>query len=998
MFDTNSTTGTQFLTINNILLDAHWQRGEEGIHGALFSTDYFAKDWDSIYVRQQDLITGVIEKNMRKLVEPTLVITQKKAKMAFVLASENAPVYLHYEFKQDKEYGYIMAFRLAPIISEEYVFYMCQYDIWTRFLGNNITTQDYGIGQSWHKVSPCCGVDPETGRDIVCCAENVVRSVTNSIEIPSLLIQQERIDAAKVQAKKIQNLTTVSDKELKLAIETSLISSGLSDGTIFKNQYRIGLLRELYNIAAGTEADQKVLDALSVEKFPFNSQKVSRKDLLLLSKNLSRVFPLLVDPSEFSWTNNPDYLQPKEVTDFIIKLAEIPVGKTVYNPFAGLASYAVALPDNHVVGEEINSTTWAIAQIRVFAAGADAQIVNEDSFKEMSSATKYDVIITSPTYLQGKNQEIADVISMLYDKLTDDGLLISLVPHSILSQTSQKVSDLRKRLIADKSIKGVITLPANIFSGISILQDVLFIQKGKTQADIIMVNAKGATRFAKSTYRMTVFDWELFMQDMEDDIVDFGERGEYVMKGDIATLVKYPNIIGTNLSPEIYLSPKPKDGKPLSELAVEVEKSDGEGVANYFIVASSLPKALHRKPFIPQKGTEIQGHLKSHVIIPGDAVLLSIVSDDIRSVYMENFHEEIAFPSGSVKVLKPVPGISAKFLAALLSTEVVADQIKAQTTGLTVPRLNNLDLSQVSVTNCKTDEERQELISEVLSSEMSDLEAELKETLDCQKREVRSTRHAMIQTLSALSSNWQQLTMFAQKNDGKINFANIISRVNPISVKELMDSIGYAISTLERQVESLRFEKADWGEEVDINPYGFINDYIRTHSDPDVKMVNVGSDNTADIPDFNEATGDVTYYHTDALNVFSAPLRLLERIFDNIVANAKAHGFTSEKNAHEIRFDWQKDNGNIVITIANNGLPLKEGVTSDDVLMSGFSTALNENSLDGTLHSGQGGFEIKSLMEGLGSVKIKSEPNAVFPVIYQLTFTKTSKPIYHYTV
>ena len=83
-------------------------------------------------------------------------------------------------------------------------------------------------------------------------------------------------------------------------------------------------------------------------------------------------------------------------------------------------------------------------------------------------------------------------------------------------------------------------------------------------------------------------------------------------------------------------------------------------------------------------------------------------------------------------------------------------------------------------------------------------------------------------------------------------------------------------------------------------------------------------------------------------------------------------------------------NGDIVITIANNGLPLKDGVTSDDVLMSGFSTALNESSSEGTLHSGQGGFEIKSLMEGLGSVEVKSEPDAEFPVIYRLTFTNTN--------
>lgn len=205
-----------------------------------------------------------------------------------------------------------------------------------------------------------------------------------------------------------------------------------------------------------------------------------------------------------------------------------------------------------------------------------------------------------------------------------------------------------------------------------------------------------------------------------------------------------------------------------------------------------------------------------------------------------------------------------------------------------------------------------------------------------------------------------------------------------------MESIGYAMSTLQRQVESLRFEKPDWGKDAEINPYKFINDYIATHSSPSVRMVNIGNDNVADFPYFDDETGDAKYHHTDDAEIFYAPARLVEQIFNNIVANAKAHGFTADSTNNEIRFDWKSEDGVIVITIANNGRPLKEGVSGDDVLMSGFTTALNENAFDGTLHSGQGGFEIKSLMDGLGEVEVISLPDAEFPVIYKLTFEKTN--------
>lgn len=750
----------------------------------------------------------------------------------------------------------------------------------------------------------------------------------------------------------------------------------------------VALLRECYERLAGDFANQKVIEALSFAQF--NKDILSEDELTFLSQQLNEVFQQVITGYDVKYSPSLGFIQPQEVTDFMCALASFPKDVTVFNPFAGADSFAVALP-NPVEGEEISNITWALGQIRLFAMGASprTEIRLGDSFVALEDEKKYKAIISSPAYLTEKGKRIEDIVGLLYDKLEDGGTLVCLVSSGFLFSTGNAFN-IRKRLVDDKALKAVINIPNNIFTWSGVRQAVLVITKGMPNEYVIFADASDYTRFAKSVYRQTSFDWEQFLDDMYEDVTDFGERGEYVMDGDVATAVDYPEIIDTNLSPEFYLSPKPKDGIPLSALA-SVVKESREDAADYFIVGSSLPEALHRKPFLPQNEVEKKGTTKGYqVAISGDAVILSIVSGNIRTVYVEDFHGTIAFPNGFVKVLKPAEGVSAKYLAALLSTKIVADQIKAQTTGLTIPRLNKLDLSQIIVPDYMTDEDKQKVISEVLSSEMSELESELNETFEKHKREVRSTRHAMVQTLSALSSNWEQLKMFANKKGGQINFTDTVGRVNPITVENLLTSIGYAISTLERQVESLRFEKADWGEDVEINPYGFINEYISTHSTPNVKMVNVGSDNSADIPDMNEVTGDVTYYHTDAMNIFYAPKRLLERVFNNIVANAKAHGFTSDSEYPEIRFDWQEVNGDIVITVANNGLPLKEGVTSEDVLMSGFSTSLNESAADGTLHSGQGGFEIKSLMDGLGSVEILSDPDAEFPVIYKLTFTNTN--------
>lgn len=978
MLNTNSTSAAQSLNIANVLLSAKWQKVADADHGHVFTPDYFASGWDSIYVNPSDLKLGNVSKGMRKLVAPTLLITSEKSHMAYVLASEDMPVYIQSEYMKDKNLGYIMAFAMSPEISPEYMFYACKFNLWNRLLLNRIGADDYC--PSWNSVG-IADYDPQHG-EIVITPEDIIRSL-GEISIHSIAQQKELVKSAKEQE------AIVEETRFNVSDLVNRYQFLAHQGGIF-NKSGLGLLVEAYRIAAGNWANPEVLNILS--EYKFKNDILSLSELGFLSKHLNEVFALVISSNGTTFHPSDGFVQPQEVTDFMCKMASFPENVTVYNPFAGADSYAIALP-NHIVGEEMNCMAWALGQIRLFANCADkrAEIALADSFESMKSSDKFSAIITSPVYLMDEGHEISDIVRMLYGKLEDGGKMACIVSANFLFRKDNKVRSVRESLIKDKAIASIVMLPSNIFTGSSIAQAAIVLTKGIENEEIHFGDASGHTRFAKSVYRATTFDLESFMDAFIADIEDTQE-GYEPCEDQTGIAVSYDKLVGSDLTPSLYLAPKPKNGVPLSDLVEEMPELRGKDIsAEYFLTGSSLPAAMHRKPFVPVKVEDGKvSTAKKHVQVPENAVILAIVSGNIRTVYTEGFTGKIAFPAGFIKVLKPINGISAKYLAAVLSTKIVADQIKAQTVGLTIPRLNKLNLNQILVPVHGTVEEREKLIAEVLSSEMSDLEGELQETLDSQKREVRSTRHAMIQTLSALSSNWEQLKMFAELHEEGIKLSDTIGRINPISVKDLMGSIGYAMSTLQRQVESLRFEKPDWGKDTEINPYKFINDYIATHSSPSVRMVNIGNDNVADFPYFDDETGDAKYHHTDDAEIFYAPVRLLERIFNNIVANAKAHGFNADSTNNEIRFDWKSEDGGIVITIANNGRPLKEGVSGEDVLMSGFTTALNENASDGTLHSGQGGFEIKSLMNGLGNVEVISQPDAEFPVIYKLTFEKTN--------
>ncbi|MBD5238705.1 MAG: N-6 DNA methylase [Bacteroidales bacterium] len=978
MLNTNFTSNAPSLNIANVLLSAKWQKVTDADYGHVFTPDYFASGWNSIYINPLDLKLGSVSKGMRKLVAPTLLITSEKSQMAYVLASEDMPVYVQSEYTKDKNLGYIMAFAISTEVSPEYMFYVCQFNLWAHLLRNRIGADDYY--PSWNDVG-VVGSDPMSG-DTKHTPEDIIRNL-GKISIHTIAQQKALISAAKEQEVVIEqqryDVTDIVNRYLMFTRQ----------GGIFR-QNGLGLLAEVYRISAGSVVNHEVLDILRV--YEFQKDILSQEELTFLSKHLNEVFALVVSSNGITFHSSEGFVQPQEITDFMCKLASFPEDVTVYNPFAGADSYATALP-NHVVGEEINCITWAIGQIRLFANFADkrAVITLGDSFESIKSNEKFKAIITSPVYLMEEGHEISDIVKMLYGKLEDGGKLVCIVSANFLFRRENKVRTVRETLIKDKAISTIVMLPSNIFNGSSILQAAIVLTKGIENDEIHFGDASGHTRFAKSVYRATTFDLESFMDAFKADIEDTQE-GYVPCEDQAGVAVPYNKLFGSDLTPSLYLAPKPKNGVPLSDLVEEMPELRGKDIsAEFFLTGSSIPAAMHRKPFVPVKVEDGKvSTAKKHVQVLENAVILALVGGNIHTVYTEGFTGKIAFPAGFIKVLKPIDGISAKYLAAVLSTKIVTDQIKAQTVGVIIPSLNKLDLSRILVPVHDTIEEREKLIADVLSSEMSDLEGELQDLLDSHKREVRSTRHAMIQTLSALSSNWEQLKMFAELHEEGIKLSDTIGRINPISVKDLMGSIGYAMATLQRQVESLRIEKPDWGKDAGINPYKFINDYIATHSSPSVRMVNIGNDNVADFPYIDEETGDAKYHHTDNAEIFYAPVRILERIFNNIVANAEAHGFTADSSNNEIRFDWKSEDGGIVITIANNGCPLKEGVSGDDVLMSGFTTVLNENASDGTLHSGQGGFEIKSLMDGLGKVEVISQPDAEFPVIYKLTFEKTN--------
>src|SRR5690606_24453087 len=103
-----------------------------------------------------------------------------------------------------------------------------------------------------------------------------------------------------------------------------------------------------------------------------------------------------------------EFLQPKEITLLANLLADIPQNSSVFNPFAGLASFALNLdPSINYSGQEINKKTWAIGALRLLAYNRTAGSYDlKDSFSEWPEEEKFDLVISSPPMGMKLNKKI----------------------------------------------------------------------------------------------------------------------------------------------------------------------------------------------------------------------------------------------------------------------------------------------------------------------------------------------------------------------------------------------------------------------------------------------------------------------------------------------------------------------------------------------------------------------------------------------------------------
>ena len=240
------------------------------------------------------------------------------------------------------------------------------------------------------------------------------------------------------------------------------------------------------------------------------------------------------------------------------------------------------------------------------------------------------------------------------------------------------------------------------------------------------------------------------------------------------------------------------------------------------------------------------------------------------------------------------------------------------------------------------------------------------------RKSIRMRKHALTQSLSAYGSMFNVLMKCRERHNGHLDDNDKISVIRDMTVADAFKFLKENLDSIQKKVASIADIEEDFGKSEDIKPKDFITSYIDKNMSAWLNFkANFECDDSM-------ACSDNTLY---------IPIEALNRVFDNIISNARAHGFTDpERNDYMVRFSIEVSGMDMTIVIENNGEPIPAEVDAADVMEYGFSTSLNKNG-----HNGIGCSEIADILKKYdGSVQVVSTPDEPYTVKYVLTFNRTN--------
>lgn len=240
-----------------------------------------------------------------------------------------------------------------------------------------------------------------------------------------------------------------------------------------------------------------------------------------------------------------EFYTPPEVSRLLARILDPQPGSKVCDPCCGSGSLLIRTGERvpaddrgirnvALFGQELNGATWALAKMNMYLHGFDqARIERGDTIRaprlvEGDHLMKFDVVVANPPFSLDKwgaegassdrfqrfwrgtppksRGDFAFISHMVETTVENGGRVGVVVPHGVLFRGGSEQL-IRRRLIEENLLDGVIGLPANLFYGVGIPAALLFFRRGRTNQDVFFIDA--SNEFERGTNQNRLRDVDI---------------------------------------------------------------------------------------------------------------------------------------------------------------------------------------------------------------------------------------------------------------------------------------------------------------------------------------------------------------------------------------------------------------------------------------------------------------------------------------------------------
>jgi type I restriction system adenine methylase HsdM len=699
--------------------------------------------------------------------------------------------------------------------------------------------------------------------------------------------------------------------------------------------------------------------------------------------------------SDYYGKSHSDISTPKEVSELISKLINVKSHNkkiSIYDPTCGSGKLLISVSNqvNHeteIFGQEINSEQVFLAKLNLIIHGISnfqiekGDVLNEPWFLDSNNyLRKFDYVVANPPFnlrMWNHNQgddyfhrwnsstgippiNCGDYAFLLHivNSLNNNGIGACIVSHGSLFRGGSEVT-IRKYLIENGFIKGIVGLPAKLFSGTGIPSSILILENKPdvNKNDIFIIDAS-------SEYLSDRFSNRLMPENIEKILDVWLNRKEV---SGFSRFVSIDEIVENeyNLNLPRYLVKidefvVPEDSKvvELSSLLYSVPRNRANNEIGKLVKISDLSNDsfLYTIELDSLNSGEAN---RNFLKLTSPALLISKRFNKLKPSFYNASSDNPVFISPDIEAFAIIKehSIDLSYLILQLNSDLVKKQAESYSEGAVMPNLRRQDLLKLKIVvpNMETQKSlvRQRALAEGarIQSDKSKIESfQLQSTIDTLLKERLNDFQWKLHDirngeLLNLKGQVVALEMFAEDNPSL--FDKVIDVDNNSTVLSSIKEIYSSVQRLATFLSDLYNVSDGVGQKEEIDILEFINEFCLNQLETNGNLFEIDYSDISSIKnDFNVEALLISVNKTD-----------LNSIFSNIIGNAIRHGgFTVSNKINKIKVSISLDTKSEYLTIAvlNNGIA--SNISEIDFFADGGKAGLTAN-------SGKGGHIIKVLTE-----------------------------------